>query len=73
VRFTAQGSRVHAIVLGTPRAGAVRIADFAPRTETVRLLGHGPVSARVADGDLVVDWPQAAPASPAHALACDAA
>jgi alpha-L-fucosidase len=79
VRFTStpaadgRAARVHAIVLGEPKAGPLRIADFAPRSENVVLLGHGQVPARVEGGDLEVEWPAALSAAPAFVVSCEAA
>jgi alpha-L-fucosidase len=70
VRFTARGERVFATLLATPAVGEVRLRDFAPRSDTVALLGHGPVPARREGGDLVVAWPPGVAPAPAHALAC---
>ena len=70
VRFTAKGSRVHAILLATPEPGDLRIRDFAPRSDAVTLLGHGPVAARAEGADLLVAWPNGVAVAPAHALAC---
>jgi alpha-L-fucosidase len=68
VRFTAKGSQVFAILLATPQPGELRIRDVAARAETVELLGHGRVAARVESGDLVVEWPRDVATAPAHAL-----
>lgn len=71
VRFTAKDSQVFAILLATPPTGELRVRDFAPRPDSVRLLGHGALPARVESGDLMVDWPGDVAAAPAHALACE--
>jgi alpha-L-fucosidase len=71
VRFTARGSRVFAILLGTPPRGELRLRDFAPRLDRVELLGHGLLAARAEAGDLVVAWPAELSPAPAYALACE--
>jgi len=71
VRFTAKGSTTYAILLATPQPGELRLRDFAARTDTVTLLGHGAVVARAEGGDLVVAWPANVAPAPAYALACE--
>jgi len=73
VRFTAKGNTTYAILLATPSGDEVRIRDFAARTDTVTLLGHGRVAARAEGADLVVAWPANVAPAPAYALACEAA
>jgi len=73
VRFTAKRGAVYALLLATPPAGELRVRDFAARTDTVKLLGHGGVAARAEGGDLVVAWPAGVAAAPAYALACEVA
>jgi alpha-L-fucosidase len=78
VRFTAKGDAVHAILLGAPAAGELRVRDLPVRAgagapDAVRLLGHGPLPARREGGDLVVAWPHDLPPAPAYSLACRAA
>ena len=70
VRFTARGDRCHAILLGTPQPGELRLRDFAVRADAVALLGHGPLAARAEGSDLVVAWPAGVAAAPAHAIVC---
>ena len=72
VRFTAKGNTTYAILLATPSGDEVRIRDFAARTDTVTLIGHGRVAARAEGADLVVAWPANVAAAPAYALACEA-
>jgi len=78
VRFTARGDAVHAILLGTPPPGELRVRDFPVRAgadapDAVRLLGHGALAARREGGDLVVAWPRDLAPAPAYTLACLAA
>jgi alpha-L-fucosidase len=73
VRFTAKGETVHAVLLGSPRPGELRLRDLAARADVVRLLGHGPLGARAEGGDLVVDWPPGVAEAPAYTLACSEA
>ncbi len=58
VRFTAEGNRVNAIVLGRPEAGELTLCDLAPAEGAeVTLLGYGGVNWRQAGRDLVVTLP----------------
>jgi alpha-L-fucosidase len=70
IRFTAKPTegRVYALLLATPKPGELRLRDLAARTDTVELLGHGRVAARLESGDLVVEWPHGVGTAPAHAL-----
>ncbi len=70
LRFTARGDTVYATLLGTPKGRELRLLAFAPPVAQVELLGHGPLRFRRAGADLLVDWPPAAPARAAYALAC---
>lgn len=70
VRFTARDGTLYAILLETPAGPDVRLLDLAHPAARVELLGHGPLAARREAHDLVVAWPHAAPAHPAHAIAC---
>ena len=70
VRFTAKNETVYAVLLATPQGPEVRLRDFAPAAARIELLGHGPIPKRREGGDLVVAWPPAVPAQPAHAFAC---
>ncbi len=73
VRFTAKGSTTYAILLATPQPGELRLRDFAARTDTVKLLGHGSLAARQEGNDLVVAWPHDIATAPAYTLALNEA
>ena len=72
-RFTAKRDTIYAILLATPQPGELRLRDFVARTDTVKLLGHGPLAARAEGNDLVVAWPAGVASAPAYALACEVA
>ena len=67
LRFTARGDTLYAIALDAPSGPTLTLRDVP--CGRVELLGHGPLAARVAGGDLALAWPPGLPAQPAFALA----
>lgn len=58
VRFTKKGETVYAIVLGRSASGELTLSDLAvSEGATMTLLGHGPVTWRKADGDVIISLP----------------
>ncbi len=71
IRFTRNDEALYATLLGQPRGSQLRIESLeAPGDACAQLLGEpGDLSWRQAGGDLVIELPEALPASPAHSIA----